>query len=37
MTRRYLSERGLLLSAGTIVDASIINEFDEEPGPAAGP
>ena len=25
LTRRYLSERGLLLSAGTIVDASIIN------------
>ena len=25
LTRRYLSERGLLLSAGTYVDASIIN------------
>ena len=25
LSRRYLSERGLLLSAGTIVDASIIN------------
>ncbi len=25
LTRRYLSEQGLLLSAGTIVDASIIN------------
>ena len=38
-TEQYLSDRGLLLSEGTIVDATIVQAplFDQEPGPATGP